>query len=205
MSTPEMLPPYFAGAAKSMLVEHLETQHRQIPNAGNDVVLSTEEMDKIACWIDLLAPFAGDYREGMYPEMLERYNKGLAKREAWEQQEAENIAAYIEAMGTGSVEETSTRRSVRQPAVKSVRIDGDGNLYIDFTGAPPAYRRISLFDMSGREVFTGVHAGTKGSHSCRFTAERTAQRARGIYVLKIDGNNVTSNHIINTGHVSRRP
>ena len=204
-SIPEMLPPYFAGASQSMLVEHLETGHTQIPTSAGELVLSDEEMDKIACWIDLLAPFAGDYRENVIPELLERYNKGLAKREAWEQQEAENVAAYIEASGKGSVEQNSASLAASQPAVKSVRINGDGNLYIDFTGAPPAYRRISLFDMSGREVFTDVHAGTKGSHSCRFTAERTAQRARGIYILKVDGGNVTSNHIINTGHVSRRP
>ena len=51
-----MLPPYSAGAAKSRLMTLLEQGH-------GDVKLSREEIDKIACWIDLLVPFCGDYLE----------------------------------------------------------------------------------------------------------------------------------------------
>ncbi len=56
MSEPEMLPPYHRGSATSGLMKLLAEGHEQIQ-------LSREEMDKIACWIDLLVPFCGDYRE----------------------------------------------------------------------------------------------------------------------------------------------
>jgi hypothetical protein len=55
-SIPPMLPPYFAGAVKSDLLKQLEAGH-------HDVKLSREELEKIACWIDLLVPFCGDYTE----------------------------------------------------------------------------------------------------------------------------------------------
>ncbi len=55
-SIPPLLPPYHAGAAKSSLFTMLEKGH-------NNVKLSREELDKIACWIDLLIPYCGDYRE----------------------------------------------------------------------------------------------------------------------------------------------
>ena len=55
-SVPSMLPPYHKGAAKSQLLAHLERGHK-------DVRLTREELDKIACWVDLLVPFCGDYLE----------------------------------------------------------------------------------------------------------------------------------------------
>ena len=53
---PEPLPPYFAGAARSELLTLLEKGHK-------GVKLSREELDKIACWMDLLVPYCGNYRE----------------------------------------------------------------------------------------------------------------------------------------------
>ena len=55
-SEPSMLQPYHAGACRSGLIAMLARGH-------NKVVLSPEEMDKIACWIDLQVPFCGDYLE----------------------------------------------------------------------------------------------------------------------------------------------
>ena len=51
-----MLPPRYRGAATSKLVTMLAGGH-------NGVRLSREELEKIACWIDLLVPYCGDYRE----------------------------------------------------------------------------------------------------------------------------------------------
>lgn len=53
-----MLPPYQSGSALSDLCVRFDgsTPH-------NNVRLSQEEKDKIACWIDLLVPFCGDYEE----------------------------------------------------------------------------------------------------------------------------------------------
>ena len=74
-SIPPMLPPYFSGAAKSSLIEMLEKGH-------NKVKLSQEEMDKIACWIDLLVPYCGDYTEATdwSPGELQKYDRFLLKR-----------------------------------------------------------------------------------------------------------------------------
>ena len=55
-SIPPMLPPYFAGSSHSKLMTMLKKGH-------NKTKLSTEELDKIACWIDLLVPYCGDYME----------------------------------------------------------------------------------------------------------------------------------------------
>ena len=55
-SVPSLLPPYFAGSARSELLTLLEKGHQ-------GVKLSREELDKLACWIDLLVPYCGDYRE----------------------------------------------------------------------------------------------------------------------------------------------
>ena len=79
-SVPTLLPPYQSGAAKSRLITMLREGH-------NEVQLSKEELDKIACWIDLLVPYCGDYRESnaWSPSDLEMYDYHQAKRDAMEQ------------------------------------------------------------------------------------------------------------------------
>jgi len=90
-SIPPMLPPYFAGAAKSKLMTMLREGH-------NEVKLSTEELDKIACWIDLLVPYCGDYMEanawGESGE--EKYRRFQKKRDDMEALERENIRAMLQ-------------------------------------------------------------------------------------------------------------
>ena len=88
-SGPPMLPPYHTGAAKSRLIEMLAAGHE-------DVELSREEMDKLACWIDLAVPFSGDYTEGMDEKSIAQYEPYLQKRRRWEAEEAENIRALVE-------------------------------------------------------------------------------------------------------------
>jgi hypothetical protein len=89
-SVPPMLEPYHAGAAKSPLVELLEKGHEKVE-------LSPEEMEMIACWIDLAVPFAGEYTEGMDPAAVPSYERFHNKRKAWEAKEQENIEALIRA------------------------------------------------------------------------------------------------------------
>jgi len=86
MSVPTMLPPYYKGAAKSKLIAILEQEHE-------DVKLSPEEMEKIACWIDLLVPYCGDYMEAnaWTQEELAKYDHFLKKRERMEEIERKNI------------------------------------------------------------------------------------------------------------------
>jgi hypothetical protein len=88
---PTVLPPYHAGAAKSRLIDLLEDGHE-------GVKVSQEEMDRIACWIDLLVPYCGDYREShaWTPEELAEYERRVRKRAASEAREHQDIQAYVE-------------------------------------------------------------------------------------------------------------
>ena len=91
-SIPPMLPPYFTGSAKSQLMPHLEKGH-------NKVKLSREEMEKIACWIDLLVPYCGSYDEAAAWSDRDRakYKRYMDKRTAMEEMDRRNIRAFIAA------------------------------------------------------------------------------------------------------------
>jgi hypothetical protein len=90
MSVPTMLPPYYKGASKSKLITMLEDGHEGIE-------LSQEEMDKIACWIDLLVPYCGDYIEANVwtQEEVAMYDYFLKKRERMAEMERKNIEEWI--------------------------------------------------------------------------------------------------------------
>lgn len=89
-SAPPMLPPYSAGAATSGLMKLLADGHK-------NVHLSREEFEKIACWIDLVIPYCGDYLEAhtWSAEELARYDGFLTKRRQMEAIEAANIREYL--------------------------------------------------------------------------------------------------------------
>ena len=89
-SIPPMLPPYFAGAAKSKLMTMLEEHH-------DKVQLSREELEKIACWIDLLVPYCGDYVEAnnWSADNVLRYNRYMTKRLDMEQLERKNLEQLV--------------------------------------------------------------------------------------------------------------
>ncbi len=93
-SVPTMLPPYHAGAAKSELLPLLESGH-------GEVKLSREELEKIACWIDLLVPYCGDYTEAnTWSEgEVEKYAHFLGKRRCMEEIERKNIQDLIRDRG----------------------------------------------------------------------------------------------------------
>ena len=55
-SRPTLLPPYFAGSARSRLLDYLEPSHE-------GVQLSDLEKRTVAAWIDLCVPFCGSYTE----------------------------------------------------------------------------------------------------------------------------------------------
>ncbi|MCF7954841.1 MAG: hypothetical protein K9M75_03465 [Phycisphaerae bacterium] len=85
-STPTMLKPCYAGSCKSKLMTMLENNH-------NKVKLSQEELEKIACWIDLLVPYCGDYTEAntWNAQEMEKYERFMAKRRAMEQLDKKSI------------------------------------------------------------------------------------------------------------------
>lgn len=89
-SVPEMIPPYFAGAAKSSLISMLEKGH-------NKVKLSSEELEKITCWIDLYVPYCGDYTEAnsWSEEECKKYNRYAEKRKQMARMEQGSIKEFI--------------------------------------------------------------------------------------------------------------
>jgi len=91
MSEPSMLPPRHRGASTSKLLVMLEKGH-------NDIRMSAEELAKIACWIDLLVPYCGEFREhhAWTAAEVARYDRFLAKRRAMESTERANIGAWID-------------------------------------------------------------------------------------------------------------
>jgi hypothetical protein len=88
-SVPEMLAPYASGAASSRLLKMLRQGHRK-------VALSSEELEKLACWIDLQVPFCGEYTEAAAwtAEEASFYQRFANKRRAMLELEQRNIDAY---------------------------------------------------------------------------------------------------------------
>ncbi|MBT3198698.1 MAG: hypothetical protein HN350_02180 [Phycisphaerales bacterium] len=95
-SAPSMLRPYHAGAAKSKLLAILEKGHEKAK-------LSRLELDKIACWLDLLVPYCGDYREANAWSDAEKrnYDRFEAKRKKMQAVEARNIQQLLAAQAAG--------------------------------------------------------------------------------------------------------
>ena len=89
-SVPTLLPPGVAGACRSGLLPLLEAGH-------GGVRLSREELDKLACWIDLFVPYCGDYAEANLwtDEEADKFRRYHAKRKRLEASERENIRAFL--------------------------------------------------------------------------------------------------------------
>ena len=89
-SIPPMLPPYFAGACKSKIFEH-------ISGPKCNVKLSKQELALIACWIDLLVPYCGDYAEaGAWNDGDHaKHKRFMDKRRRMEAIEAANIQEML--------------------------------------------------------------------------------------------------------------
>lgn len=90
--TVELLPPYYAGATKSGLLELLRAGHK-------NVKISEEELNIISAWIDLNVPFIGEYDEmNIWDDKAKRiYGAKMEMRRKMEAIEAENIQAFIDA------------------------------------------------------------------------------------------------------------
>jgi len=93
-SVPSMLTPYSAGACRSRLITMLREGH-------NGVKLSRPELERIACWIDLLVPFCGDYFEAntWSPKETERYEYLMKKRKEQAELERRNVREMLQQAG----------------------------------------------------------------------------------------------------------
>ncbi|MBI5388224.1 MAG: hypothetical protein HZA90_26465 [Verrucomicrobia bacterium] len=100
-SIPAPLPPYAAGACRSELFPLLEAGHY-------GVKLAREELDKLACWIDLFVPYCGDYFEAntWSAEDLDKYQRFLDKRRRMEALERQNLDALLATQAKASASET---------------------------------------------------------------------------------------------------
>ena len=87
-SVPTPIPPYSHGSSRSPLVKMLAKGHR-------GVKMTQEEMDKIACWIDLAVPHSGTWTEGMMADDEAVYLRVRKLRDAWQREEAENIGKFV--------------------------------------------------------------------------------------------------------------
>lgn len=89
-SAPPVLPPYSAGAAKSELLPMLRKGHK-------GVRLSRNELDLIACWIDLLVPYCGEYTEANIWNEQEKakYQHFEDKRRGFHEQERAAIRDFV--------------------------------------------------------------------------------------------------------------
>ena len=90
-SAPPLYPPYYTGAVRSSLIEMLEEGHQEVR-------LTAEELEILACWIDLAVPFCGEYTEAhaWTEEEQARYAHFLKKRSDMEAVEGDNIRDLIE-------------------------------------------------------------------------------------------------------------
>ncbi len=87
-----MIRPNSGGSTRSSLFPLLEKGHYEVK-------LSTEELDKLHAWVDLVIPFCGDYFEAnAWSERdLERARKRLEMRKKAEQNDLDNIQKTLEA------------------------------------------------------------------------------------------------------------
>jgi hypothetical protein len=90
MATTELTPPYYAGSTQSGLIKMLQKGHGKTN-------LTRSEIDTVAAWIDLNAPYVGEYDEMNIwdDEAKELYKTKLGMRRKMEAIEAENIERYI--------------------------------------------------------------------------------------------------------------
>lgn len=96
-SIPAPLPPYAAGSARSGLFPLLARGH-------HGARLSRPEWETLACWIDLLVPFCGDYTEAAAWSDAERrkFDRYAEKRRSMEAIELENTRTWQARQRPGS-------------------------------------------------------------------------------------------------------
>jgi hypothetical protein len=85
-SVPTPLPAGFSGSTKSSLLDLLDAGHY-------DVRLTPAETAKLACWIDLLVPFCGDYTEAncWTPAEMKKYLRYDQKRRQHDEQDRQTL------------------------------------------------------------------------------------------------------------------
>jgi Tol biopolymer transport system component len=87
--SPLLQPPYRTGSSRSPLISQLEAGHK-------DVKLTSEELRKICCWIDIGIPSSGDYIENLNrPSVEAKIADRMKERANFDVWEKKNIDAYL--------------------------------------------------------------------------------------------------------------
>ena len=117
-SAPPMLAPRAVGSTQSALYTMLADGH-----AG--ARLAPEELDRIACWIDLGVPYCGSYLEaGAWPEKAKaEYAYYQHKRDRMAAIERQNVEMLLRFQRTGAAPTTWTTFDAGGPAAKIVFIE----------------------------------------------------------------------------------
>jgi hypothetical protein len=120
-SGPPIRKPYSAGAAASDLMTLLAEGHE-------GVSLNREETEKLACWIDLVVPYCGDYFEAnaWTPFERARYNRLYTKRKKMEAIEERNIRELLAHLEDRDVQVKPDDESTSAVLLKVEIISTDG-------------------------------------------------------------------------------
>jgi hypothetical protein len=113
-----MLPASSAGSIRSGLYNMLARGHAALE-------LTREELDKIACWIDLGVPYCGDYLEASAwpPKAQAEYAYYQHKRDRMAAIEQENITAFLRYQQGGAVPAEWTTFDTGGPAAKNAFVE----------------------------------------------------------------------------------
>jgi hypothetical protein len=222
MSRPTELPPYFAGSAKSPLIQMLEDGHEQVQ-------LTEEDFHKLYAWIDLLVPFAGDYREGhaWSEDEMKYYDYFENKRKAQQEEERQNIIDYL----AGSVAKRDLNpstadftRAAYRSVVSNITLSPNSHNHYPLGESPPVVIdrlslrtdadkpvHVRLRDRETGRVFGGVdlqpgeiahmrfneviHAGSAYLDGPDETVRITVTEAMGVFLEELPGDDTYRRHL----------
>ncbi len=124
-SGPPMRQPYSAGSATSDLMTLLEEGH-------GGVSLDREELEKLACWIDLVVPYCGDYYEAnaWMPFERARYDSFESKRRKMEAVEERNIREMLSCQEGRAADVQSDNRPAPAVTLTVTVTSADGDVLI---------------------------------------------------------------------------
>jgi hypothetical protein len=120
-SRPTELPPYHAGAARSPLLDMIDEGH-------HEVKLDDVEFQKLAAWIDLLVPFAGDYREGGHWSERDHayYTYYETKRTLQHKEEQASLQAWLAKIHSEPITPLGPLTARYRPVLENLRLIQNG-------------------------------------------------------------------------------
>ena len=184
------------GSSTSPLADRLLGEHR--PEDMTD-----DELEVIFTWIDMMAPHAGAFTEGMTEKDSAAYDSYLAgHRLKHAEREMENIAAFIEAgQWDASIYKQvsfadrmySDAPDARKNAVDGLRIIPlEGRLAVQC----PEYGVLSLFDMKGR-LLAKVNI-TDAMKNGKVQVSLPLTMSSGIYLVKFKSKHAAMQRVVSS-------